>query len=202
MRGCKSHAMNTSRDPRVPQIVTSWQSSWYGTRKILRLRHQGELVLGRCHDVVNREAVLRHQRLQRRGRAEGLHADDTPALADVALPAEGGRLLDRDASRHLLGARRCRGTPVDWCSKMSHDGIETTRERDALGEKRFVRLPAPARPRCRWQSASRQVRPLADRPERKRRGRDRRPRRTAWSIVGSGCRDRTTTAGSWRNGMR
>src|SRR5262249_55166880 len=60
----------------------------------------GELVECGRDDGVRREAELRLQLLERGGCAEGAHADDRALTADVALPAERRRLLDRDARGH------------------------------------------------------------------------------------------------------
>ena len=69
--------------------------------------------------------------------------------------------LDRDAGRdrgrqHLLavGRRSC-------CANSSHDGIDTTRTRDALGLQRLARRERDRAPRSRSRSRSRRASPSA-----------------------------------------
>src|SRR5215216_5780305 len=49
---------------------------------------------GRRDNLVRLEAELALQLLERRGGAEGLHADDPALVADIALPAQRRGLLD------------------------------------------------------------------------------------------------------------
>src|SRR5215216_1780796 len=49
---------------------------------------------GRRDDLVGLEAELALQLLERRGGAEGLHADDPALVTDIALPAQRRCLLD------------------------------------------------------------------------------------------------------------
>src|SRR5205085_854905 len=51
-------------------------------------------------DAVGLEAELALQLLERRRRAERLHADDAARGSNVALPAERRALLDREPRRH------------------------------------------------------------------------------------------------------
>src|SRR5262249_53985700 len=59
-----------------------------------------QLRFGRFNYVSRLEAELALQLLERRRRAEGVHADDAARRSDVALPAERGGLLDGDAGPH------------------------------------------------------------------------------------------------------
>ena len=89
------------------------------------------------------EAEFLLEFLERGGGAKGLHADDTACGADIAFPAEGRGLLDRDARRHLrrqhgvaiflaAGARRCPRTaskpPATGCPSASNCSCASHRQ--------------------------------------------------------------------------
>src|SRR5438094_952872 len=57
--------------------------------------------LGGGDDALGLEAVLALELLERRGRAERVHADNASGAAEVAFPSEGGRLFDRNAGGHV-----------------------------------------------------------------------------------------------------
>ena len=61
---------------------------------------------GARDDPLRLESELALQLLERRGGAEGLHADDAAVRPDIALPAQRRALLDRDARRRPRAAAR------------------------------------------------------------------------------------------------
>ena len=62
-----------------------------------------EHFLGYLGYALRLEPELLLQFLERRRGAKSVHADDSALCAGVAVPTEGGRLLDRYAGRHLRG---------------------------------------------------------------------------------------------------
>ena len=157
----------------------------------------GHLLPGRGDDVLRREAELLLQLLQRRRRAEGLHADPCPVAADVALPAERRGLLDRHARRHrrrqhavaVLLVLLARTAPTTACSPRAPRPPPRSAAR---------RRPRTAPPRCRCRAAARRACRPARRPGRRRRGAT--PAAAAYfarSSVGSAWRVRTRATGSW-----
>src|SRR5712691_5964261 len=104
----------------------------------------GELLLGGGVHVLDQEAELLLQLLQRRGGAEGRHADRLSAQANVPLPAEGRELLNGDTRGDRRGEN---GFPVfrmlaavvleDLPGRHAHDaGL------DPLGDEPFVGVHA------------------------------------------------------------
>src|SRR5712692_6147911 len=65
------------------------------------LAARGDLLLGGRHNAFGEESEFFLKRLEGRRGAEGFHADAVAGAADVAVPAERGGLLDRDARRDL-----------------------------------------------------------------------------------------------------
>src|SRR5262249_60288059 len=65
-----------------------------------------DLLLRRRNDVLGGEAELPLQFLERRRRAERLHADAVPSPADILRPAESGALFHRDARADRLRQHR------------------------------------------------------------------------------------------------
>src|SRR5262245_45052264 len=73
---------------------SSWQRS-IGPAPYLR-SSPAQKFPGRGYDALGFEAILALELLERRRGTERVHADDASAPADIAFPAERGRLLDRD----------------------------------------------------------------------------------------------------------
>ena len=102
-----------------------------------------------------REPELREQLLQRRRRAERVHADHGAAVADVAVPAERRGLLDPDARLHARRQHRVavllRLTVEELPARHAHDP-----RLDALAARARRGRPSRARPRspspCRMTS--------------------------------------------------
>ena len=67
--------------------------------ELLRGLHLDDLLGGLDH-LVWGEAELRHRVLERGRGAERVHSDRAALLADITVPTEGRRLLDRDARGH------------------------------------------------------------------------------------------------------
>src|SRR5260370_619089 len=98
-----------------------------------------QLFLGGRDDLVRLEAELFLELLERRRRAEGLHADDAARLTDVALPSQGGGLFYGDASFHFG-----RQHPAAVSARLVIDDVPTRHRdharTDAIGHKRLVGL--------------------------------------------------------------
>ena len=139
---------------------------------------------------------LSEQRLQRRRGAEAVHPDLGAGKADVALPADGRRLLDRDPRRDLGRQHLVRGRPRP-AARTARSSASRPPAPARLRRSAPRRPGRKATPRCRCRSGSpRAARRPAGRPARRRRAPHPRPGRSVCrSSVGRVWRDRIRQTG-------
>src|SRR4029434_1069496 len=89
--------------------------------------------------AIGREAVLLHHVLERRRRAEGVHADRRAVRPDIAIPAQRRRLLDRNTSGDL-GRQDAVAVLLIWRVAQGEGGARAPPRADAGGGQRLVGL--------------------------------------------------------------